>query len=235
MIPSDAIPDTWARAMTTGVVTIGLDTATTEGKKSNPSAICVMEKLPGLYVQRLSLRWKTASEEVSRQVIDLVVSQTLARSRNLRALCIDASNEVFFAQSVRAMLRGRVQAHLIKGGEAIDWKGARYNFKTLLGSLYVNAFEDGFMALARAEWLLEDHRLVVREAGSFRAPVGEDGAHADTFDAGRLALWGHERKGGPMTATAVPVGSHSAASAGEMGPLKKLWSRLSGQATNIPT
>jgi len=233
MIASDAIPDTWSRALTTGVVTIGLDTATTEGKKSNPSAICVMEKLPGLYVQRLSLRWKTSSEEVSRQVIALIVSHTLARSRNLRAMCIDASNETFFAQSVRAMLRGRVQAHLIKSGESIDWKGARYNFKTLLGSLYVNAFEDGFMAMPRAEWLLEDHRLVVREAGSFRAPVGEDGAHADTFDAGRLALWGHERKGGPMIAAAAAVGNGGGNGGGEVGALRKIWNRITQPA--IPT
>ncbi len=235
MIPTDAIPDTWARHIGGGPVTLGYDTATTEGKKSNPSALCVMEKAGGLYVQRLVLRWKTGSEEVARQVVDLVAAQAIAASRDVRCLCIDASNETFFAQSIQRMLRGRLQTFLIKSGESLDWKGIRYNYKTLLSSLYVNAFEDGFMAMPRAEWLLEDHRLVVREAGSFSAPVGEDGAHADTFDGGRLALWGHERKGGPMVATPVAVGNPGARGAGEVGPLRRLWNRMASKGPTLPS
>lgn len=207
MTPRQAIPKSWTDHLTLeGHIGIGFDQATSEGKTSNPAAIAVFQHRPPLYVGRLVVRWKSADERVSREIIDLIIGDITAAGRRVRRTCIDASNEVFHAQAVRNDLRGRCPVELVKGGESIEWRGLKYNYKTLLGNLYVSAFEDNFITLPEAIWLHDDHRLVKNDRGSYTADVAPDGSHADTFDAGKLALWALEAGRGPVTADPLRVG-----------------------------
>lgn len=227
MMRVDQISDSWARHLDRDApIGLGLDVATTTKSKSNPSSLTVMQKMQRLYVQRLILRWKSDDEAVSRAIISRILDDIKHRGITPKSMCIDASNETFFAQALRAQFRGRCMCYLIKGGETIEWKGMKYSGKELLGSLYVNSFEDGFMALPREEWVMTDHRLVVRDTGSFRADIGIDGGHADTFDSGKLALWSFERSG-PITAEAVQVGGGGEHS--ERGPLQRLWKHFTNR------
>lgn len=208
MSPRSALPRSWIDFLTlTGDVGIGLDLATTTKKLSNPSSLTVAQKDGGRIVQRLVLRWKTDREAVTRAIVALVLEDIRARGARLRRLCVDATNERFFAQRLRAEFSRFCPVDLIVSSEnttAPD--GTVMNFKQYLGSLYVNQFEAALMAMPAAEWLRSDHRLVVRDRGSFDNALDENGNHGDTFDSGKLAVLALT-KGGRAEATALPVGA----------------------------
>ena len=207
----DAIPRDWTRllvpdAKATG---IGWDVATTDKGTSNPSGIVVTQRISPVYRQSLAVRFKTASEEVAFQVGLMIVQDIIDAGIRPKALCIDASNERFFAQRVRREFSGLVPVHLIVSGENVIWKGGEYNFKQLLGNLYVSAIEDNLMEACPDEWWLEDHRLVKRDRGTYQADTGKDGGHGDVFDGGKLSLWAIEGVGGAAMAEAASVGGLS--------------------------
>lgn len=222
--PRDAIPKDWTRLLGTGPLGLGLDLATTEKETSNPSSLTVMEKAGPLYVTRLVLRWKTSREEVTRAVLAVVFGDLqLAKRRPLR-LCVDATNERFFAQALAKQFSKFCPVQLVVASEKTQHQGEDFDYKTYTGNLYVNTFADGLMRLPDARWLKDDHRLVSKAAGRFVAAIDPSGAHADTFSSGclaRLALEGRGR----AEASAAPVGQCSTGSrfpAGLRNPLGRL-------------
>ncbi len=202
----NAVPPDWSIRCGGGPLTVGYDVATTEKKSSNPSAFTVMEKLNGLYWERLVVRFKSEDPEVPSQILTSIIDARPAR--DWRNLNIDASSERYHSQNIRKQFRSRLPVFLIVNSEAIDWEKERFSYKTLLGDLYCSAFEDNQIALPGELFILADHRLVKKYGGGYTTDVDEDGNHGDTFDSGKLAYWGHIRKGGGrLEARGVAVGS----------------------------
>ncbi len=191
MLATEAIPTDWTRHLTGGRLGIGYDVATTEKKTSNPSSITVTEDSGGKYWERLVVRFKSGDPDAAMQALESIL--TAAPANLIAALCVDASNEKYHAQNVRKKFRIICPVHLIASGETVVWAGEKFSYKTLLGSLYVNAFEDGKLALPGGEWIVKDHRLVKNHAGGFATDLDEEGNHGDTFDSGKLSLWALQR------------------------------------------
>lgn len=199
------LPPDWARQCGGGRIGIGLDLATSDKEKSNPSSITVTERR-GELVTRLVLAFKSRDEFVTTRIVETIIDDIERAGRRAVGLAIDATNETFFAQSVRKRLAGRVRVVLVKGSESMTYQGVESTAKIVLGNLYANAYADGRITLPAGRWLAEDHRLVRRVGGTFDAAVLPDGRHADTFDSGKLALWVLEGGGsGPVEAEAVTL------------------------------
>jgi hypothetical protein len=205
--PRQALPKNWTRLLTGGPIGVGGDLATTEKKTSNPSSITVMERAKGLYIERLVLRFKTNSEEVFEAMLRCVLEDIREQQKKARRLCLDASSEVFFAQSIKRKFITFCPIDLVKGGETIQRGAEKFSYKVLLGNLYSTAFEDALIAMPDEKWLKDDHRRVQRDKGSFITETGENGEHGDTFDSGKLALWALEHGTGRVEADAVQIGN----------------------------
>lgn len=187
MIATDVVPTDWTRHLKGGRIGVGHDVATTEKKTSNPSAITVTEEWDGIFWERLVVRFKSADPDASMEILRGILAS--APKGRLVGLGVDASNERFHAKNIQRAFRRFCRIDLIAGGETLLWQGEKYSYKTLLGQLYVSAFEDHKMALPVEEWIIKDHRLVKNHAGSFATEIDEEGNHGDTFDSGKLAHW----------------------------------------------
>jgi len=221
---ADALPLGWLDCLTeNGRLGAGLDPATTEKAMSNPSALAIVEEVGLMYFVRLLVRWKTADPEVTRALIKYVINSLTLRRRRLSKLCVDASNERFFATDLRSNLAGLVPVELTVSSEAITYRGEKMSTKTYLGNLYVNTIDDGRLPLPEEKWISDDARLVVRDRGGFDAPVDKHGNHADTFDAVKQALHALVGRGGPVTAGAAAVGSLNSTQPGWKNPFAHLF------------
>lgn len=191
---------------------LGHDVATTTKEKSNPSALAVVEQIGLDYYVRLLMRWKTADPEVARAII-LGVLMGLSPRRAVK-LCVDASNERYYAADLKRHLSRIIPVDLIVSGEATEYMGERMSFKSYLGNLLVNTLEDRHLFLPAAPWIKNDFRLVTRDRGTFQTEVDEAGNHGDTFDAVKLGLHALVGAGGPVAASAAAVGSGGGVSDG---------------------
>lgn len=203
---ADAIPADWIHNLVDhSKLGAGLDVATTTNKKSNPSSLAIAEKVGLDFYVRLLVRWKTNDPAITEAIIRHVLEQLATRNRKLRTLCVDASNEKFFATALRKSLMGLVNVALVASGEATQYLGEPMNYKMYLGNLYVNTIVDdgGHLVLPDEKWVSEDVRQVKRDKGTFTAEVDENGNHADAFDATKLALHAIIASGGPAEAAAV--------------------------------
>jgi hypothetical protein len=195
----------WRDLLGGGRIAIGFDPATTEKRMSNPSALAVVEQLGRLFFVRLVLVFKTSDPAVSRAMLREALD--LGPGRRVRRVCIDATNERFFASSLKQELAGHAVCELVVASEKTARGGEEMSFKTWLGSLLVHQMEDGLLALPESRYIKEDFRLVLRDRGGFDNQVDQQGRHGDTFDAVKLALHGLLSRGGPAHAEAVPLGS----------------------------
>lgn len=166
-------------------VTLGFDVATTERESSNPSALAVIERTDTGHAVRLLFRWKTDDPKVSTAYLREFVS-----TLRVRRLCVDATNEKFFAQSLRDELSRHCPVELVVSSEKIAVGAESHLLKTYLGNLVVSALDDARLALPPDRWVNLDFRLVRKSRGGFDAEVDGSGHHADTFDATKLALHG---------------------------------------------
>lgn len=207
---------------------LGLDVATTEKEKSNPSSLALVEKVGLDFVERLLLRWKTNDPAVTRAIIQAVLMRIAPR--RVRKLCIDATSERFFAADLKRDLGSMVPTDLVVSSENHTYLGEEMTFKVYLGNLLVNTMEDGHFAMADEVWIKDDFRLVKRDRGSFSAEVDSAGNHADTFDASKLALHGIIGPGGPASALAAQVGTFGgkSRSAGWRNPFAALHRNFGG-------
>lgn len=203
----DILPTGWRDLLTPGdPVGLGVDLGTTTKKKSNPSAISVIQKVGNDYYARLVLRFKTNDPDITEAL--LYQALDLPHGLRSRRVCVDATNERFFASSLRRKLIGKAVVNLVVSSEATTYLGEKMNFKTYLGNLFINTIDDGRLALPPEPWLEKDIRQVQRDRGMFDADVDEEGNHADGFDSLKLAL--HALTGnasGPVEAHAAPVGT----------------------------
>jgi hypothetical protein len=198
----DDFPANWRDYLGGGPITIGLDPATTEKEKSNPTGLTVLEKVGSEYVGRLIMRYKTASSEKAMNMIKEVCD--LKKNRKPRRLVIDATNERYFADTVRRELAGKVPVELVVASEKHPFE--EMSMKNYLGNILVNALEEGRIPLPADRWVRDDFRLVYKEKGNFVNHMDSSGNHGDTFDSTKLALHGFE-SGGPVEIENVNIGS----------------------------
>lgn len=200
------IPRGWLDLIEGGPITLGLDLATTDKATSNPAAISVMERQGIRYIERLVVSWKTRDERVTEAFVETILKALRRRLIRARRVSIDASNETFFAQGLARKFRPLAPFELVKGGENRTHQGETMKAKELLGSLFVNLHADGLIDSPEGSFMKTDRRLVKKVGGAFVTETGRDGKHGDTFDAGKLALWGHLGSG-PAEAQAAGPGS----------------------------
>lgn len=203
---SEVIPDDWLSRLVPGSkIGLGLDLATTNKGKSNPTALAITEQVAMTYFVRLLMRWKTNDPAVTRAILRAVLNMLAGIRRRARRLCIDATNERFFAVDIRTALVADVPVELVIGSEQYIYLGEPMIMKTYLGNLYCNTMEENQLILPAAEWVRKDARQVYRVRGGFDADVESDGSHADGFDGVKLSLHGIVSAGGPAHAEAVPT------------------------------
>jgi hypothetical protein len=214
---ANLFPSDWANFIDPNFPRLGMgfDVATSlkvaggGGKKtvSNPSAICLDQQIGLQCITRLILRFRTNDPAVAIAIIDVILAG-IPEGMRVGKLCIDASNERFFAVNVKSHLAGRVTVIPVISGEKTTYGSVPMNFKQYLGSQLVDMLEDGYSPLPEAEWLRKDMRLVKKVGDTFDTELDEDGNHGDTFDAKKLAVHALVGKGGPAQASGAKVGTY---------------------------
>ena len=100
---------------------VGLDVATTSRSSSHPSRLTVTEKRGHDHVQVLVALWKERQPQVARDRLRQVLEAIGARASGGRArrLCIDASNERYFAQETADLFAALLPTELVVNSSAI--------------------------------------------------------------------------------------------------------------------
>jgi len=180
-----------------GAVGIGFDVATTTADVSNPSSVTVREISGVERHDRLKVIWKERQPQIARERLGRLVQ--LIRDRPAggpaRRLCVDASNERYFARETADQLAALIPVQLVVAGQAVDppppgyaAPAGRINYKTWLGDLEVANVNEGRLALPADDYIKMDYRLIMKDGGRFLCvPDSASGAHGDTFDSGKLA------------------------------------------------
>lgn len=206
---------------------LGLDPATTTKKMSNPSGLVLTQQVGQFYYPRVALRFKTDDPDVTFGLIERLYKGVRSRGLNIRKLCILATNERFFAVSVRKKMAGRMPVELLIESEKTQYLGEEMLYKAYLGNLFVSTIEDGYLALPPEEFIKKDVRQVVRDRGTFDAEVAEDGGHADVFAGIAASLHALKGKGGKIDAAGAQVGTFGAKRLPDPG--RKLVNQSAGQ------
>lgn len=176
-----------------GPVGIGFDVATTTKKLSNPSSVTVREKVGVEKFSRLIAIWKTTDPKVAKERLGRIIAAVRARKDGgpARRLCIDATNERYFAQDCRDEFGGELPVELVIASETLEVPGVPEPMtkKQYLGSRLVAEFDDNHEVLPPERYVKDDFRLVKKERGEFVCEPAPNGAHGDTFDSTKLADW----------------------------------------------
>ena len=180
------------RALVTGgPVGIGVDVATTTKDTSNPTSVTVTEQVGSERVARMIIVWKERKAAIARDRLRDIIVAVNSRPEGGpgRRMCIDASNERYFADETQDALKGLIPVQLVIAGEKIHPPGYEKDtdHKTYLGDLYAAAINENRYALPANEYVKKDHRLVCKDGGRYLCDPDQDGAHGDTFDSGKLA------------------------------------------------
>ncbi len=175
-----------------GPVGVGLDLATTEKGVSNPTACAVIERRGVESIARAVFVWKTADPDLARDRVRSIIATIRARSEGgpARRLCIDATNERYWATDLRKALAAELPVELVIASETIERPGQPepITLKQFLGGQLVGELNDNHLWLPPERYLKDDFRLVKKERGNFVCEPAPDGKHGDTFDACKLAL-----------------------------------------------
>lgn len=193
-----------------GRVGLGFDVATTTGELSNPSSVTVTEQIGSEMFQRLVVVWKERKPQIARERLGAIVDCVRARLQGGGAvrLCIDASNERYFAEETADLFAPRIPVQLVIAGNTVEPRPPGYsekdgnvNYKTWLGDLYATGVNDVRTILPADEYLKTDHRLTMKDGGRYLCtPDAMTGAHGDTFDSGKLAMLALMNTGGAINA-----------------------------------
>jgi hypothetical protein len=203
----DEYPKGWEETLSDHPTVIGLDPATTENQTSNPTSICISQKIGSKVIERCVVVFKTNDPDHTRAMVRIAIDGVRARTgRPPRRLVGDGTNERFFMTDLKRELAGKVVMEIVVMSESIEFRGETMTKKTYLGSLYVDQYEDASIAIPEDRYIREDRRLVVKEKGLFVNQTDSRGRHADTFTSGSLAVHGLLSRGGPAEAEAVGVG-----------------------------
>jgi hypothetical protein len=186
-----------------GPAGIGFDVATTTEGTSNPSSLAVVERNGAEYIVRAALNWKTWDPAVAEERIERVVRAVGARKEGgpARRLCVDGTNERYWAQGLRRKLGALIPIELVIASETVERPGEPepITMKQFLGGRLVGELDDNHLWLPPERYFREDWRLVRKEKGQFVCKPDVDGKHGDTFDATKLALHALTRTGGGIT------------------------------------
>ena len=178
-------------------VGIGFDVATTTKGKSNPSVVSVVEEHGPEAIVRARFVWKTKDPDIANERLDKIIACVAGRpGGRARALAQDATNEKYYAEANRKMLRAALPVLLIVASESVDKPGLDKptNYKEWLGDALVDKLNDNNLTLPGDTYTRQDYRLVMKDRGRFVCEPNENGMHGDTFDGDKLGL--HALKGG---------------------------------------
>lgn len=175
-------------------VGVGFDVATTEGGTSNPSSVTVSQQSGPGADARIILAWKTKDPAVAEGRVTAILESICRREAGgrPRKLCIDGSNERYFAETISQKLARICPVEVVLGGGAAPEQVTRegkLNMKTYLGSLLCSVLEANHLTLPAHRYITDDFKLVRREGGLFVCDVAPDGKHGDTFDSTKLSLY----------------------------------------------
>lgn len=187
-----------------GPLVMGVDLGTTTNKKSNPTAIALVEKVGVESVVRLAARWKTDKPDVTKGILLLLCAELVRMKKRLRLLNMDSSNERFFAADCAKALSGLVSVRLSVLGTRVDYRGQPMTLKARACGRLEAAAVDNRLRLPAAPWIEKDLRQMVKEGAAYNAEVDADGAHADFFIALALAM-DAEESSGPAEAQAASI------------------------------
>jgi hypothetical protein len=172
-------------------VAAGLDIATTEKNTSNPTALTVAyeDGVDALCV--VTFVWKTRDPAVAKERIRRTLTTINARPSGGRArrLCVDATNERYFATEVQREMADLVMVETVVSSETVEQPGSDpITKKAWLGNKLVAVFNDARIIVAPDRYLKTDMRLVRHHKGTLDSEVGPNGEHGDTFDSHKLAI-----------------------------------------------
>lgn len=202
LFAEDELPPRWFDHIDPQYETaIGIDPATTEKEKSNPTGLCVTQIVDGRYVARFVFRYRTADPKKSRSIIREVCTRVKPRT-----VAIDATSERYWAAETKAELEGLTDVLLVVSSEQIEHNGESMTLKTYLGNIGVAAIDDRSAALPPDKSLRDDFRLVRRFRGGFDNQQDNAGHHGDTFDGFKLSVYALLQPPGLCEAEAVQVG-----------------------------
>jgi hypothetical protein len=174
-----------------GKVGIGFDVATTTHDISNPSSVTITEQAGIERYARLICVWKEKKPQVARERLRELIRVVEHRPEGGRArrLCIDASNERYFAEETADIFRALIPVELVTAGVSVQPPGYREatNYKTWLGDTYSTAVNENHYSLPADEYIKRDQRAVWKNAGRYECTPEPDGKHGDTFDSSKLA------------------------------------------------
>jgi hypothetical protein len=198
-----------------GRIGIGFDVATTTKATSNPAGIAICEQTGNEYAFPLILAWKTADPDLVDERLRRIADAVAGRKEGGRArkLCIDGTNERYFATTVKKSLRALLPVEIVVGSETIEKPGYEpMTMKQFLGSKLIGELDDNHLTLPPDRYIREDWRLVKKERGALVCEPDVDGKHGDTFDAAKLALWAVVAGSGEVKASGTQVGTYGRSS-----------------------
>jgi hypothetical protein len=173
-----------------GTIGLGWDLATTEKEMSNPSAFAIVERRESQWILRTLVLWKTQDPGVARLRARRLVEATISPVRRPRRLCVDGTNERYFASEILHHLAPLVIVEVVVASTVVKTGGdGSITMKAHLGSRLVRLIEEGQMILPPGSYVSADIRRVQRDRGSFRNLTGPGGEHGDVFDAAKLAVY----------------------------------------------
>lgn len=186
-----------------GPVGLGWDLATTTNTTSNPSAFGVLEQRGVEFILRAVFIWKVADPDIALERARKIAWSIRHRKSGgpPRRLCVDATNERYFAQTVRKELGALLPVELVIASETIELPGKeeKITMKQHLGGQLVAELDDNHLWLPPERYLREDWRLVKKEKGQFVCEPDVDGKHGDSFDCTKYALLAIRSAGGAIT------------------------------------
>jgi len=180
-----------AEHLGTGIVGLGVDVATTTNQVSNPTSVTVGELAGVEVIERAVFVWKTKDPVLARGRMRAILETVRHRPEGGRArrLCIDATNEQYFAEETRQQFAALAPVECVDARTSVTLPdGKKVNMKTRLGDLYAGKINDNRVTAPPEQYFRDDHRMVKTEQGEFVCLPGPDGKHGDTFDSGKLML-----------------------------------------------
>jgi hypothetical protein len=201
-------PAGWLDCLGSGELTAGLDLASTEGKKSNPTSLTLLEKRAGRFSARLVLWWKTAQPAVTERRLVEIFTALCSTGRKVKVLNADATNDRLYVQTLRDRLRHLVKVKGIVSSSSIKHRGQELSARTVSWTMLRETVEENQIDLPPGRYVAQDFLRTKRAPGDlYVASVGPNGEHADTADGTRLALMGHLHGSGPVEIEPVRIAS----------------------------
>lgn len=195
-----------------GKIGIGADLATTTKATSNPTGVVIAEEMGSETSFPIMLTWKTNDPDVAEERFQQVVETIAKRPAGGRGrkLCIDGTNERYFASRLQKKLRSLIPVEIVVGSETIDKPGyGPMTYKQYLGNQLIGELDDNHLTLPPERYVRDDWRLEKKERGLLVCDPDVDGKHGDTFDGAKLALHGLRTGSGKVEATAVQTGTYN--------------------------